>query len=115
MTIWDEIAHSLDIDAEGDAPFNLIEVDNVKEFRNRYVVQKASWVGGEPIPPDEPCLVIRGQDVLAVEMLREYIRRYEGIATSTRQRPLIMDLHRHLLALMEWQDANPGKVKVADR
>ena len=37
----------------------------------RYVVRKAEGIGGDPIPDDEPCFVVRGQDVLAPALLGE--------------------------------------------
>lgn len=45
----------------------------------RYFVVKAPGVGGPQIPPDEPVLVIRAQDVLASTMLSVYIELPEII------------------------------------
>ena len=45
----------------------------------RYVVRKAEGIGGNPIPDDEPCFVVRGQDVLAPALLGEYILRYREV------------------------------------
>jgi hypothetical protein len=79
----------------------------------RYVVQKAPGIGGSPIPPDEPCLVIRGQDSLAMLMMAYYREMYEELPDANDA--VIVELAKHQLALRDWQEANPGKIKVADR
>ena len=44
----------------------------------RYAVQKAPGIGGAPIPDDEPCIVIRAQDRLALAVSGLGDRRAEG-------------------------------------
>ena len=79
----------------------------------RYLVQKAPGIGGPPIPEDEPCLVIRGQDILAPEILFDYIQKYEK--EHGKDRAVSVECLRHLAVLIEWQGDHPDKVKVADR
>lgn len=91
----------------------------------RYIVQKAEGVGGDPIPADEPCLVIRAQDHLAPFVMQFYIDEYEkraGQATVPGAGPgagpdqaVIAELREHLERLLDWQEANADKVKWADR
>ena len=85
----------------------------------RYLVQKAPGIGGPPIPEDEPCLVIRGQDILAPEILFDYIQKYEKEygkdRTAPRARPVSVECLPHLAVLIEWQGDHPDKVKMADR
>ena len=38
--------------------------------------------GGAPIPEDEPCLVIRGQDKVATDMINAYIMHYKHRAPN---------------------------------
>lgn len=79
----------------------------------RYVVTKAEGIGGDPIPPDEPCLVIRAQDVLAPGILDTYIARYNVL--SAGDPGVVEELMVHRRKLTEWQMDHPGHVKVADR
>lgn len=79
---------------------------------SRYVVQKAEGVEGDPIPADEPCLVVRGQDKLALETLEFYRTRYrqeEGFSDEVEAR-LVAERDD----LVAWQAANPDRVKLAD-
>jgi hypothetical protein len=80
----------------------------------RYIVQKAPGVGGDPIPDDEPCLVVRGQDVLAVDMLTTYIARYNSLGHDADPE-VLEEMMRNREQLIQWQKDNPEKVKVADR
>lgn len=89
-------------------------------FDPRYIVTKAPGVDGPPIPDDEPCLVIRAQDVLAVPMLNKYIGLYVDMLTmqgltdvQLSAHPVLQDLLIHQTILREWQAKN--FVKVADR
>jgi hypothetical protein len=82
-------------------------------FINRYVVRKAEGVGGMPIPEDEPCLVIRGQDRLAPTMLRIYLDCYT--CNPIHDHAVVVELENHLHELVEWQWNNSDKVKEADR
>jgi hypothetical protein len=77
----------------------------------RYSVQKAAGVGGAPIPGDEPCLVIRAQDVLAGLMLEEYIVHYTTLRGHDPE--VLLELRAHRFALINWQLEHPPKV--ADR
>lgn len=77
----------------------------------RYVVQKASGVDGPPIPVDEPCIVVRGQDLLALEMLDHYLELYAEI--EGRDPAVWAELMLHRAAIVEWQQEHGSKV--ADR
>ena len=82
-------------------------------FTPRYIVDKAPGVGGHPIPPDEPCLVVRGQDRLAVNVLVHYITEYVQLPEADPA--VVADLGAHLQALAQWQKENVHKIKMADR
>lgn len=77
----------------------------------RYVVRKADHVGGAPIPIDEPVLVIRAQDVMALTMMDEYIERYE--ASGHAHQAVLDELRLHREALIDWQAEH--RPKWADR
>jgi len=79
----------------------------------RYLVRKAPGIGGSPIGDDEPCIVIRGQDIFAPEMLFDYIQKYEK--ERGKDRAVSGELLRHLAILIEWQGDHPDRVKLADR
>jgi hypothetical protein len=85
-------------------------------WKPRYLVRKAPGVDGPPIPADEPVLVIRAQDELALEMVTHYIGRhifkYHSYAPLD---PIVVELDAHRQAILEWQAANPDRVKRADR
>lgn len=83
------------------------------EWKPRYLVQKAPGVGGDPIPEDEPCLVIRAQDIMALATLRTYIEYYS--IGRPWDYAVVVDLEAHLQALIDWQADHPDKVKWADR
>lgn len=78
-----------------------------------YIVQKAQGIPGGPIPTGEPCLVIRGQDMLAVPMLAHYITEYMKLPDPDEM--VLHDLGKHMTALIEWQRVNKSRVKFADR
>lgn len=77
----------------------------------RYVVRKADHVGGAPIPDDEPVLVIRAQDVLAVRMMRLYLDLYTLLPDHTDE--VVDELNDHLDDLVGWQLEHT--TKTADR
>lgn len=79
----------------------------------RYIVTKAPGIGGDPIPPDEPCLIVRGQDTLALPMMTMYRKLYEAIPTHDFD--VANELRRHWSVLLKWQAEHPDRVKVADR
>jgi hypothetical protein len=81
----------------------------------RYQVQKSDGISGPPIPPDEPCLVIRAQDVFASVMLEIYLALYRDLHADDRDRGVIADLIDHLKVMRQWQADNPSKLKIADR
>lgn len=82
-------------------------------WKPRYIVTKAPGVGGDPIPEDEPVLVIRAQDVISEPMLQKYIREYADLRNPDPQ--VTAELQEHLTALVRWQDRHPERMKVADR
>ncbi len=56
------------------------------------------------IPDDEPVLLIRGQDVLAVPLIASYLDLYDG------SDPAVVDqLQVHLDRMIEWQRTHPTK------
>jgi hypothetical protein len=79
----------------------------------RYIVEKNDGIPGAPIPEDEPCLVIRGQDIMAPFILQHYIDNYSQFAEADDD--VIADLREHLGILLEWQMNNAESVKLADR
>jgi hypothetical protein len=87
-----------------------------RTISGRYIVQKAPGVGGEPIPEDEPCVVIRGQDILAPVMLKIYQDLYLSLAPyGAVDGRVIDDVDNHGDRLRDWQMEHPGKIKWADR
>ena len=84
----------------------------MSEWKNRYVVVKNADAEGDPIPDDEPVLVIRAQDQLAVEAMDWYLGRYEvqqGATAEVRDRLLA-----HRAELVRWRNENSDRIKVAD-
>lgn len=79
-------------------------------WHSRYSVRNND-PNASPIYDDEPCLVIRGQDFLAVSMLCAYMTAYEQL--PGRDVNVELELHEHLRALIFWQGRHT--VKVADR
>lgn len=82
-------------------------------WKPRYLVTKAPGVGGEPIPHDEPVLVIRAQDKMAEEMLEAYIDSYREFDDYSDA--VVEDLEAHLRELRRWQEANRERIKMAGR
>jgi hypothetical protein len=79
---------------------------------HRYLVQKAEGVTGNPIPEDEPCIVIRGQDRLALTMLDSYITYYSKYCPAP-DKAVVAELWDHRRTLVEWQTEH--RPKWADR
>lgn len=80
----------------------------------RYVVQKAPGVDGAPIPPDEPCIVIRAQDKLALAAIDSYLALYGAVfSVGLGDLRVIEELEAHRDAISEWQAHHP--TKIADR
>ena len=83
----------------------------------RYVVQKAPGIGGDPIPADEPCIVIRAQDKLALSVIDQYLALYRAICAYSvipgAGSLVIEELEQHRAAIEEWQRDHP--TKFADR
>lgn len=78
----------------------------------KYIVEKNDTTPGAPIPEDEPCLVIRGQDLMAPFVLQHYIDNYSEFEEADEE--VIANLREHLAVLLEWQMNNAGSVKLAD-
>jgi hypothetical protein len=69
----------------------------------KYRVERAD---GKPIPPDEPCFVIRAQDRFAVQAVDAYIKLVEGHVSDQ----MIADLQWHAADIIRWQLDHPPKV-----
>ena len=82
-------------------------------WKPRYQVRKSPHVGGDPIPEDEPCLVIRAQDMLAPAALAWYIERYEAL--DHPDPGVIEDLLATAAELERWRSEHPFSIKRADR
>lgn len=80
----------------------------------RYVVQKAPGIGGDPIPEDEPCIVVRAQDQLALGVIDYYLAIYRAIlAHGAGDQQVLDELEQHRDAIEEWQVEH--RTKLADR
>lgn len=77
----------------------------------RYVVRKADGIDGAPIPPDEPCIVIRAQDRLALNAIDHYIDLYSHVPEASGD--VVDELEQHRDAIEAWQAEHP--TKYADR
>jgi hypothetical protein len=63
------------------------------------------------IPDDEPVLLIRGQDVLALVMLDLYIGHYAVLVGMEGADERVLDLLREQRArLIAWQDVHEPKI-----
>jgi hypothetical protein len=69
----------------------------------RYIVTRSD---GTPIPPGEPCFVIRAQDAFAVRAVEAYIELTRGIVSPA----VTVDLIEHLQRLQDWRVAYPVKI-----
>lgn len=81
------------------------------DTNRRYSVEKHPDVGGDPIPTDEPCIVIRGQDRLALSVLDFYLAMYRTYPGFDPR--VVVELESHREDLILWQIDNPPKL--ADR
>lgn len=81
----------------------------------RYRVEKREGVKGPAIPDDEPYMVIRAQDKLAVIMMDTYLAAYDSLPAGARDPRVIDELLTHRADLVAWQEANRGRCKYADR
>ena len=79
------------------------------------MVLKYPNIEGAQIPPDEPVFVIRAQDALALEMVLAYVAMYCSKYIEKVDAKVIDELGRHYDVILDWQAANPEKVKMADR
>jgi hypothetical protein len=79
----------------------------------RYTAQKREGIGGPPIPGDEPFMLIRAQDVLALEMMEYYRNRYISLPRAMQDPQVLVELDQHHQSISMWQEAHPPKV--ADR
>ena len=83
----------------------------------RYVIQKAPGIGGDPIPEDEPCIVVRAQDRLALSVIDYYLAAYRGLEATLGLGPtageVLEELEQHRNAIEAWQRNHP--TKYADR
>jgi len=68
----------------------------------KYIVTRAD---GKPIPEDEPCFVIRAQDIYAVTMVNYYMDRVGGRVSPEMYRELDEHLHR----IIKWQEEHGAK------
>lgn len=82
-------------------------------WQPRYLVRKAPGVGGPPIPEDEPVVVIRAQDKLALALFEMYQTWYEDDPDADLL--VITDLDAHKDELVRWRHENAHKIKTADR
>lgn len=86
-------------------------------WQKRYVVRKADHVDGPPIPEDEPCLVIRAQDALALAAMDHYIALYRAVCSQSAipgaGSAVLEELDQHREAIVVWQAEH--RTKFADR
>jgi len=63
------------------------------------------------IPDDEPVFLIRAQDILSGDIVREYATRYEGISNQlgTDNSEKVKSIRKHSRLMDEWK-----KKKLAD-
>lgn len=73
----------------------------------KYIVTRSD---GVPIPEDEPCLVVRAQDVFAPAVLRHYMDMTRELVPAH----VTSALERHWQRLMAWRDDNEDRIKVPD-
>jgi hypothetical protein len=69
----------------------------------KYVVTRSD---GRPIPEDEPCFVIRGQDAFAIKAIDAYIELTRGVVTPEVTR----ELEAHRGRLVKWRTEYPIKL-----
>ena len=73
----------------------------------RYVVTRSD---GKPIPEDEPCFVIRGQDAFAIRAVQEYI----NLTLDVVGEEVTDELLAHCERIRKWQADPDHVVKIPD-
>jgi hypothetical protein len=73
----------------------------------KYLVQRSGEQPGTEIPPDEPCFVIRAQDALAPNTIREYL---EMAAAVNSPPEFLSEIERHLDRILGWQTEHGRKL-----
>jgi hypothetical protein len=77
--------------------------NTMAENQPRYIVTRTD---GKPVPPDEPCFVIRGQDMFAIRAVSEYIELTRGLVDPEVTGQLIVHLER----LRAWRTTHTVKI-----
>jgi hypothetical protein len=80
-----------------------------------YRVRKAPGVPGKPIPADEPILVVRGQDALAIPHTMAYGDRYLATYGDKADPKVMESIQRLAFQMFLYQTEHPDRVKMADR
>ena len=70
---------------------------------SRYIVTRAD---GRPIPEDEPCFIIRGQDAFALRAVQEYINLTLDVVSVA----VTDELLAHRERIRKWQQDHPVKI-----
>ena len=70
---------------------------------SRYVVTRSD---GRPIPEDEPCFVIRGQDAFALRAIQEYI----NLTLDVVSEEVTGELLAHRERIRKWRMDHPVKI-----
>lgn len=66
------------------------------------------------IPDDEPVFLIRGQDVLAPDILDAYVEAYITNDEENYDENITIAVSGHANAIRQWQKEHPNKIKAAD-
>lgn len=69
----------------------------------RYVVTRSD---GRPIPEDEPCFVVRGQDAFALRAIQDYINLTLDVVSPE----VTGELLAHGERIRRWQQEHPPKL-----
>ena len=70
---------------------------------SRYIVTRSD---GRPIPADEPCFVIRGQDAFALRAVQAYI----DLTVDVVSVEVTKELRAHRERIAHWQIDHPPKL-----
>ena len=70
---------------------------------------KATWEKVKDT--DEPVFILRAQDVVALETVRNWIESAEDAGTDEAK---LQQAEEHAEAFVAWQEAHPEKVKIPD-
>lgn len=73
----------------------------------KYVVSRSD---GTPVPEDEPCFVIRAQDMFSAKIVQMYIGLVEHLVDDD----MVEELVAHFMRIKEWQRENKDKIKIPD-